>query len=102
MKKGDKRIRVDVFKKEVVVVDGKEVVHKTHAGKKDIYETNRFSGSGAFNMSFEQRNRMPRADSLRQQRIRFEAWFKKKEYDSSMHWKEKNILFEKWMKKEVE
>jgi hypothetical protein len=68
MKKGDKRIRVDVLKK--TEVDGKEV--KVKVGEKDIYETNRFSGSGAFNMSWDARNKMPRPGSKRQRKLRGE------------------------------
>ena len=68
MKKGDKRIRVDIIEKKEV--DGKEI--RTKVGEKDIYETRPFSGVGAFNMSWESRNKMPRPDSKRQRILRGE------------------------------
>lgn len=66
MKKGEKRIRVDILKK--TIVDGEEV--KVKVGEKDIYETNPYSGSGAFNMSWADRNKMPRENSKRQTLLR--------------------------------
>jgi hypothetical protein len=77
MKKGDRRIRVDIIKKEMV--DGKEV--RIKVGEKDIYETNRFTGLGAFDMSWEKRNRSPRPDSKRQQKL-------KEQYDARISSKE--------------
>lgn len=60
MKKGERRIRVAVMDKKT----GEKI------GEKDIYERNIFSGSGAFNMSWQDRNKLPRENSKRQQLLR--------------------------------
>lgn len=59
MKKGDKRVRVNILDKKT----GEKI------GEKDIYETNKFAGSGGFMMSWADRNKMPRPNSQRQQKL---------------------------------